>query len=86
MGQLRRSGNGRYYIQLCYVISKGLSEVFVGDVSFDDHLNTCGGGTNPLLTAIANQDFEKIHTNELDLNRSYGDNYLTGRNKNAMYM
>lgn len=36
-----------------YVLSIGLGGAMVWDISEDDFLNLCGGGANPLLTAIS---------------------------------
>lgn len=36
-----------------YILSKGLGGAYVSDLSQDDYLNICGGGINPMLTAIA---------------------------------
>ena len=36
-----------------YVLSKNLGGVFVWSVDFDDFRNICGGGVNPILTAIS---------------------------------
>ena len=36
-----------------YALSQGLGGVMVWDISTDDFQNTCGGGKNPLITAIS---------------------------------
>ena len=35
-----------------YAVSKGLGGVMVWEISYDDYQNICGGGKNPLLSAI----------------------------------
>ncbi|XP_059352646.1 probable chitinase 10 [Daphnia carinata] len=37
-----------------YILSKGLAGAFLWDISYDDFRNTCGGGFNPITTAIYN--------------------------------
>ena len=36
-----------------YALGRGLGGVMVWDISTDDFQNTCGGGKNPLITAIS---------------------------------
>ena len=46
-----------------YVLSNGLGGVFVWSIDFDDFGNICGGGINPMLTAISLNKGQSTSTN-----------------------
>ncbi|KAI9552900.1 hypothetical protein GHT06_020784 [Daphnia sinensis] len=45
-----------------YILAKGLAGAFLWDISYDDFRNTCGGGFNPITTAIYNTLNGNPHT------------------------